>query len=80
MVIFIRMVARLRAAEQRGVSVEPAAGRISQSQTKDSVVYTTKTGEKYYRDGCRYLRQSKIKTTRKEAIKDGYGACKVCKP
>jgi hypothetical protein len=63
-----------------GVSVEPVAGWTIQSQTKETVVYTTKTGEKYHRDGCRYLRQSKIKTTKKEAIKNGYGACKVCKP
>ena len=63
-----------------GMPVEPTGGLIRQSQTKETVVYITKTGEKYHRDGCRYLRQSKIKTTKKEAIKNGYGACKVCKP
>jgi hypothetical protein len=43
-------------------------------------VYITKSGEKYHRDGCRYLSRSKIATTLKEAISNGYGACSVCKP
>ena len=47
---------------------------------KQTIVYTTKTGSKYHISGCRYLKQSKIKTTRKEAVANGYGACKVCKP
>jgi len=60
--------------------VESPVSRINLPQNKDTVVYITKTGEKYHKDGCRYLRQSKIKTTKKEAVKKGYGACKVCKP
>ncbi len=48
--------------------------------TKETVVYITKTGEKYHRDGCSYLRQSKIQTTKKEAINNGYSACSRCKP
>lgn len=63
-----------------GMPVESPVSRINLSQNKDTVVYITKTGEKYHKDGCRYLRQSKIKTTKKEAVKKGYGACKVCKP
>lgn len=63
-----------------GMPVESPASRINLSQSKETVVYITKTGEKYHKDGCRYLRQSKIKTTKKEAVKKGYGACKVCKP
>lgn len=63
-----------------GMPVESPANRINLSQNRETVVYITKTGEKYHKDGCRYLRQSKIKTTKKEAVKKGYGACKVCKP
>ena len=47
---------------------------------QETVVYITKTGEKYHRDGCRYLSQSKIKVSRAEAVKNGFQACKVCKP
>ena len=43
-------------------------------------VYITRTGKKYLRDGCRYLLQSKIKTTLKEAKSNGYTPCKVCHP
>jgi len=44
------------------------------------VVYVTKTGKKYHKNNCRYLRQSKIKTTLSKAQESGYSACKVCKP
>jgi hypothetical protein len=43
------------------------------------VVYVTKTGEKYHRDGCRYLAKSKIAMSLKEAAAR-YGPCSVCKP
>jgi hypothetical protein len=46
----------------------------------EKVVYITRTGAKYHLGTCRYLRQSKIKTTKKEAINNGYSACKVCQP
>jgi len=43
-------------------------------------VYVTRTGAKYHKDGCRYLRQSQIEMQLKDAIAEGYAACKVCKP
>lgn len=54
--------------------------RHSVVQQKETTVYVTRTGEKYHRRNCRYLSRSKITTTKSKAIKDGYGACKVCKP
>ena len=51
-----------------------------QPQTKEQTVYITKTGKKYHRDGCRYLSQSKIPTTLKDAKANGYTACSVCRP
>lgn len=47
---------------------------------QETVVYITKTGKKYHRESCRYLSQSKIKTTLKKAVAAGNGACKICKP
>jgi hypothetical protein len=43
-------------------------------------VYTTKTGEKYHKSNCHYLKHSKkpIKLDKAKAL--GYTACKVCKP
>jgi len=43
-------------------------------------VYITKTGEKYHKGSCRYLRQSKIAVSLKEAVSRGYGPCSVCQP
>ena len=46
---------------------------------KETIVYITRTGSKYHRADCRYLRESSIVTTLKKA-RAGYGPCKVCKP
>ncbi len=47
----------------------------------DSVtVYVTKSGEKYHRDGCQYLRKSKIETTLSSAKARGYTPCSKCNP
>ncbi|PZD76622.1 Ada metal-binding domain-containing protein [Mesonia sp. K7] len=52
----------------------------SHVQPVTEVVYITKTGNKYHKSSCRYLKNSKIKTTKTEAKAAGYTACKVCKP
>ncbi|SDM06777.1 hypothetical protein SAMN05421813_105147 [Daejeonella rubra] len=49
-------------------------------KVQETVVYVTNTGTKYHKSSCRYLNQSKIKTTLKKAMAAGNGACKVCKP
>jgi len=46
----------------------------------EKVVYITKTGKKYHRLGCRYLRKSCIPISLTEAKRRGYTPCKVCKP
>lgn len=43
-------------------------------------VYITDTGEKYHRGTCRYLRYSKYSISKSEAQRQGYTACKVCRP
>lgn len=43
-------------------------------------VYTTKTGGKYHKDSCRYLKYSKKETTIDKAKALGFEACSVCKP
>lgn len=42
-------------------------------------VYITRTGAKYHREGCRYLRYSKISISIDKA-KQGYSPCSVCRP
>ncbi len=51
-----------------------------ESDPREATVYVTRTGKKYHREGCRYLRSSKIPISRKQAIKEGYEPCSVCAP
>lgn len=48
--------------------------------TRSTVVYATKSGTKYHREGCRYLVKSKIRITLADAAKRHLEPCKVCKP
>ncbi|SQB33375.1 cell wall-binding repeat-containing protein [Clostridium cochlearium] len=50
------------------------------SDNKSVTVYITKTGKKYHRNGCRYLRKSKIPINKNDAINRGYGSCGICNP
>ena len=43
-------------------------------------VFTTKTGEKYHKETCRYLSKSKYRMGLKDALAYGYDPCSVCKP
>jgi hypothetical protein len=47
---------------------------------RDTVVYITKTGEKYHAEECSSLRNSKIAVTLGEAVSKGYEPCQLCKP
>ncbi|WP_303318572.1 hypothetical protein Q4Q34_04495 [Flavivirga abyssicola] len=43
-------------------------------------VYVTKTGAKYHKGNCRYLKYSKKEMTLEKAKSRGYTKCLVCKP
>ena len=62
-------------ASHFALSIGPAA-----AYAKTTYVYVTKTGLKYHRAGCRYLKYSRRRVTLKWAKAHGYKACKVCKP
>ena len=47
---------------------------------QESIVYVTKTGTKYHKDGCSYLSKSKIEINLTDAISKSYGPCSKCKP
>lgn len=49
-------------------------------KSSGGTVYITNTGEKYHRGTCRYLRYSKYAISKSEAQRQGYTACKVCRP
>lgn len=43
-------------------------------------IYTTKSGEKYHRNSCHFLKYSKYEITKEKAKLFGYTACDICKP
>lgn len=50
------------------------------TEVSSQTVYTTKTGEKYHKKTCHYLKYSRIEVDLKDAKQFGYTACSVCKP
>lgn len=66
--------AAAQAEAQRKAEAEAAAAAQAQEQT----VYITNSGSKYHRDGCRYLKKSKIPISLSDAQAQGYTACSVC--
>lgn len=62
----------LESTQQKQKQEQPA----SQSVT----VYITKSGSKYHRGSCGYLRKSKIPISKDDAIDRGYGPCSRCRP
>lgn len=50
------------------------------TQGTGGTVYITDTGEKYHRDGCRYLNDSKHAVSCSYAQSNGYTPCGVCDP
>lgn len=49
------------------------------TETTETTVYITKTGKKYHRAGCSYLKKSKIPISLSEA-RQSYGPCGRCNP
>jgi micrococcal nuclease len=84
----VRYVERFLAAQRqareagRGLWGKRRAVEPPSSLTPDdtTVVFVTRTGKKYHRAGCQYLRLSQIPCTKQEAIRRGYTACSRCGP
>lgn len=51
-----------------------------EQEEKQIVVYGTRMGKKYHREGCRYLRTSKIPYASLNEAKRFLSACLICKP
>ena len=69
-----------------GCSSEPdktsPAGKSATEQldTNAETVYITKTGSKYHRGNCGYLKKSKTAILKSKAIERGFEGCSRCKP
>ena len=79
------IAARERADKRRSEALSRAETRRSEAREQqrreraavETTVYITRTGSKYHRGGCRYLRRSAIPTSLAEARRY-YSACSVC--
>jgi endonuclease YncB( thermonuclease family) len=49
------------------------------AEPEEETVYVTRTGAKYHRSSCQYLRRSRIPVSLKEA-RQSYDPCSVCRP
>lgn len=69
---------KLGAYQSKEAAVEKTS--VKQNAGLTQTVYITKSGTKYHRSGCGYLKSSKFSITLEEAIDRGYTPCSVCKP
>lgn len=63
------------------VSGYSSASSVENSYTlapQTNIVYVTRTGKKYHRYGCQYLKDSCIEKSLSDAIAQGYTACSKC--
>ena len=84
--ILLAVAALIVSVSNRGASTVPTPAPSEQLRSRSApvdeqsvTVYVTRTGSKYHRGSCRYLRQSKIPMSLQSA-KRSYGACSVCRP
>ena len=66
--------------EGKGLWGEKAGSLGKETGSETTAVFVTKTGKKYHRKDCRYLRYSRISISLRKAVSEGYKPCKVCKP
>ncbi len=70
-----------RRPRERGTSRDvPQYTPPQRPQEQQVTVYITRTGKKYHRGGCRYLRKSKTPVALQDARRRGLTPCSVCKP
>jgi hypothetical protein len=70
----------ITSAEPSTYAVSRVGGQAPKPAPHSTTVYVTKTGERCHRGSCGSLRKSRIETTVAQAKRDGFTACKVCKP
>lgn len=75
----LKVTGTINTALLKSLDITAAKSTASSSAENESTVYITRTGSKYHRSECRYLRQSKIAISLSEAKKN-YDPCSVCNP
>lgn len=77
-----RLVKAKRQTKTHSVPIVPAFKKkpSDNSNSSDITVYVTKSGKKYHRGSCSYLRRSKIPISKTDAQARGYSPCSRCSP
>lgn len=60
----------------RGCLTKPTD--IASYYKNENIVYVTKSGAKYHKDGCRFLKSSKIMISLEQAREEGLEPCAEC--
>ena len=59
---------------------DSSSGLEDSSYSDEDIVYATKTGKKYHKDGCSHLSKSKIPISLDQALQQGLTPCSICYP
>ena len=70
--------AQAQAEAEARAQAQAEEKRLRQQEVNAQTVYITRTGEKYHRNGCQYLRKSCIPISLSEAQSLGYEPCSRC--
>ncbi len=71
-------IEQIKSSKINNSSSSKSSSITSNTNTNSEIVYITSTGTKYHRDGCSYLKKSKIQTTLSSAQSRGYTPCSRC--
>ena len=64
--------------QQKAIADQYRPSEADLAKKQNVMVYITVSGSKYHKNGCQYLRSSKIAINKNTAIARGYSACSVC--
>ena len=80
-ILFLASCASSEIASCGGVVVRgdmPKPTDIASYYKNENIVYVTKRGKKYHKDGCRFLKSSKIMISLEQAEEEGLTPCSKC--
>gem|GEM_PF-2367181 len=58
----------------------PKPSDIASYYSNETIVYVTKSGTRYHKEGCAFLKSSKIMISLEQAKKEGLAPCSRCHP
>ena len=77
-----RQLEKFARDNQKGLwsDAQPVKEKTTKQQENEEIVYITKSGTKYHKQGCRFLSETQTSIQKSEAVERGCSACLVCNP